>query len=90
MTATWQDDGLCREIGDALFFPDDEGARAHRYTDARAVCAACPVRSICLEDAMAREGNVTREYRAGLWGGLSPEQRANLAKARQASQEAAA
>lgn len=90
MTATWQDDGLCREVGDALFFPDDEGARAHRYTGARAICAKCPVQVECLDDAMSREGDATREYRAGLWGGLSPEQRANLAKTRRPPKGAAA
>lgn len=93
MSARWQDDALCREVGADLFFPadaDDGNYRTHRYTEAKAVCAACTVRQECLESAMAREGDTSHQYRGGLWGGLSPEQRAALAKVRQPNPGAAA
>lgn len=86
MTARWQDDAACRDIGWGLFLPldDDEGNQwnSNTYAPGKAVCAACPVRTDCLEDAMTREGDATHQYRSGLWGGLTPNQRARLARAR--------
>jgi len=73
----WQRYAHCRAAGAALFFPDEDGA--HSYSRARGVCAGCAVRAECLDDAMAREGDADHGGRAGLWGGLSPDQRAALA-----------
>lgn len=84
----WATDALCRQFDASLFFPpDDEDDRVGNgnpifYNEARAVCIRCPVRHQCLEDAMAREGNTSRGNRAGVWGGLSPGQRAALAAVR--------
>jgi WhiB family redox-sensing transcriptional regulator len=44
---------------------------------AKRVCADCPVRSSCLAEAMRVE---LQCYRYGIWGGLTPEERAELAK----------
>lgn len=93
MTARWQEDALCREVGAALFFPPDHqetNSRAHRYAEGKTLCARCLVRQACLDDAMTREGDVGHHYRTGLWGGLTPVERADLAHARQSAREAAA
>ena len=46
--------------------------RAER--EAKALCADCPIRNACLTWAIKHK----EEY--GIWGGLSPEERANLRK----------
>lgn len=93
MTDRWQDDAACRDIGWGLFLPlDDDDANqwnSNTYADGKAVCEVCPVRGDCLDDAMAREGDSAHQYRVGLWGGLTPNQRAVLAHQR-ADQGAAA
>jgi WhiB family redox-sensing transcriptional regulator len=81
LPTTWQDQATCRGEDPRLFIPADNGRTS--YSRGRAVCMRCPVRDACLTDAMTREGNAKAEDRAGLWGGLSPEQRANLARVRQ-------
>jgi WhiB family redox-sensing transcriptional regulator len=82
-TDGWKDDAACAGNDPRHFFPDDFGAAVVSYQRARAVCARCPVRSLCLDAAMDREGDDAPEDRSGMWGGLSPEQRAALARARQ-------
>ena len=77
----WQTRAACLGTDPSLFIPDDH-APSHSYARGRAVCMGCPARQACLDDAMAREGRAAARYRAGLWGGLSPEQRANLAAVR--------
>lgn len=67
----WTPFALCRGRTD-LFFPqvrERPERRARRETEARAVCAACPVLEPCREWARER-----REY--GFWGGESEEERA--------------
>lgn len=85
--AAWRDSASCREVGAEFFFapdPDEETDEDPLYSAARAraICARCPVRDQCLDDAMAREGTADRHSRAGVWGGLTPSQRAALARAR--------
>ncbi len=63
---TWHADAACASCADAVnFFP----TRGESARDAKAVCAACPVREPCLEFALA-----TR-MRFGVWGGLSERER---------------
>lgn len=62
----WQQDGLCRQVGGDLFFPEPGDGTT---SAAKRVCAACPVVSECLEYALA-----ARE-RWGVWGGLSERER---------------
>jgi WhiB family redox-sensing transcriptional regulator len=49
------------------------------YADARRICNACPVKSLCLDAAMAEEAEETLK-RQGMRGGLTPNERKRLAK----------
>jgi WhiB family redox-sensing transcriptional regulator len=69
----WMIDGLCRQVDGDLFYPDGMGGSVHFQTvKARKVCGNCPVRSECLDYALA-----TGE-RFGVWGGLSEDERRAL------------
>jgi hypothetical protein len=67
ISGTWQERAICREEVPDIFFPvcGDPG------TEARQVCARCPVRIHCLEYAIAKD-----EW--GIWGGLDRDQRRAL------------
>ena len=77
---SWREEALCAQVDPELFFPDS--MLPHAYAPAIRVCRICPVRENCLEDAMGREGAASSAYRGGVWGGLSPSQRATLARRR--------
>lgn len=47
---------------------------------ARAICATCPLRPQCLADAMREEGHADEWRRASVRGGLTPNERARLAR----------
>jgi WhiB family redox-sensing transcriptional regulator len=68
----WQQDAACRGADVSTFYhPDNERgvSRARREMRAKAICASCPVKAMCLAWALkARE-----PY--GVWGGLSVEER---------------
>jgi hypothetical protein len=80
MTATISDlleSGAC--VGqpvDLFFLPRGKPPPGRR--DGRQVCAVCPVRVACLEQQMVFEGDLERSARAGVWGGLLPQQRYDL------------
>jgi len=75
----WQDDALCGEVGEALFFPEKGGAGSSSHA-ARSVCAGCQVRRECLTDALEHMGDYgTGQH--GIWGGTSHDQREWLLKA---------
>ena len=68
MDADWMSEGKCNEIPPATFFPSDGvGVEV-----ARRVCVDCPVKSPCLEYALAHD------ERFGIWGGLSERERRRL------------
>ena len=46
----------------------------------KAVCGRCDVRTQCLEYAMKKETGVSSSWRSGIYGGLTPSQRAKLAR----------
>jgi len=86
--ADWRHDRACTDADSELFYPTehttstDPGKRAAAWAPARAICATCPVKKACLEDALGWEpGGVY--YRHGLRGGLDPRERANLVRSRQ-------
>lgn len=64
----WTGKAACADTGtDADFFPLDEDG--HDARPAKAVCAGCPVREVCL--AYALDWGMA----AGIWGGLSTRDR---------------
>lgn len=73
----WRKDALCARpdmtpLRD-LFFPlPGEKAKSRQ---AKQICAACPVRNECLDDALNVEGGCGHEKRHGIRGGLSPDGR---------------
>lgn len=71
-TETWQSKAACRVGGpnDPTWFPEKWG----RGTDAKQICASCPVQKDCLDYAMRHE------ERYGVWGGLNAKERWELLK----------
>lgn len=74
----WMSAGACRhpDIDPDTFFADGRGTDVHCYDEARRICNGCPVREECLSYAF-RHSIVH-----GVWGGLSPRERRQLAKTR--------
>lgn len=68
----WRLQAACRPLDSELFFPDRAVYGSGDVIRAKAVCRECPVRELCLQAAL--EG---RE-RVGIWGGLTPQERAQL------------
>lgn len=66
MNGDWRDQAACRTADPATFFPEPGGSAAA----AKAICAACPVRVPCAEFADATLA------KAGVWGGLTEDERA--------------
>jgi WhiB family redox-sensing transcriptional regulator len=66
----WQRDAACQGSSPELFFPLGHSplARAEAWA-ATQICKRCPVRTPCLEWAI-RHGE-----RAGVWGGMTAEER---------------
>lgn len=59
-------------------YDDPETYFAERAVgSALAACRTCPVRQQCLEEAMTAEGTLTAGSRFGIFGGLTPQQRAD-------------
>ena len=71
----WTVDALCAQMPGDLWFPE-KGANGTINSRVRALCAACPVQTQCLDTALANG------ERFGFWGGLSPEERKKLARQR--------
>ena len=69
---SWQDRAACAGTTMLLFFGRDgetQAEREARESEARAVCASCPVRSECLAYALRHS------VRYGIWGGLNEPER---------------
>lgn len=64
----WRDEGLCAQTDPGAFYPE----KGHSPKPAKKVCAACPVRALCLEYALVHD------ERFGVWGGLSERERRAL------------
>lgn len=55
-----------------MFFPEDvpDPVIRHQFTViAKAMCARCPVKTVCFEYALETD------QRHGIWGGTSPDER---------------
>ena len=71
MNTSWSYRAACRGLDPTVFFPaDDDEATA------KAVCAQCPVREVCLEHALGQ-----RE-RDGVWGGCTEKERRSIVRRR--------
>jgi len=73
LSTEWHDTAHCRGEAGRDFYPPFGGERKRervaREQRAKAVCAPCPVRSQCLEHAIASG------ERYGVWGGLTFDER---------------
>jgi len=69
-SVAWRDAAACREEDPDLFFPvSSQGPGRLQEQRAKEVCARCPVSRECLAWALAHE------QVAGVWGGLTEEER---------------
>ena len=85
----WQYNAACREhIDDDLWFLTTSRSNSDRYAAACAeavtICAGCPVRAACATVA------ITTRADDGVWGGLTPEDRATIRSAVAAGTKAGA
>jgi WhiB family redox-sensing transcriptional regulator len=71
---TWTAQAACRGTDTEIFFPVTPDEEA----EALSICATCPVRAQCLDDAIRN-----REI-YGIWGGTTPEQRRRIRRERAA------
>ena len=76
----WGAQALCTASDPEIFFPPSDSPA----TEARQICAQCPVRGRCLAYAVAAD------ERFGIWGGLNPQERRNLRRQLQRRNTAAA
>jgi WhiB family transcriptional regulator, redox-sensing transcriptional regulator len=81
---TWRDDAACKGADTDLFHPPFQsgGKTAGAVAYAKSFCGRCTVRQDCLGFAL----RVDRDFGVmpGVWGGMTPGERARLA-ARRAS-----
>jgi WhiB family redox-sensing transcriptional regulator len=78
----WEDDAACRGMDTEAFYTSGSGPVR---TEARAVCARCPVTAECLDYVMSIEGyTLTRHQRHGVWAGTSEHDRVEIARRRRA------
>lgn len=88
----WRSRAVCRGLNDDPFFPTPGDTSGANY--AKSICATCPVRRACLDDALQAEGGRAKDNRFGVRGGKTTSQRYSLyvtaRKTRQAAEQAAA
>jgi hypothetical protein len=66
----WQQRAACRDVADPdVFFPEPGQAGRRAATEARQMCARCPVADACRAYAAAHDEHF------GIWGGQSENQR---------------
>lgn len=74
----WRHRAACIGEDPELFFPIGSTGQALEQVDAaKAVCTRCPVTDECLEWALETNQD------AGVWGGLSEDERRSLRRSRQ-------
>ena len=77
---SWRDRARCRAEDPELFFPiGPSGPAMKQLNKAKAVCRRCPVVVDCLTWALATGQS------AGVWGGLSEDERRELRRTTAAS-----
>lgn len=74
----WRSNAACTTEDPELFFPiGTTGPAVDQASEAKKICARCDVREECLEFALATNQD------AGVWGGLTEDERRTLKRARQ-------
>jgi WhiB family redox-sensing transcriptional regulator len=68
LVGAWAARASCTDTGPGIFFPP----HGDPATEARQICARCPVRDDCLAYAL------DADERYGIWGGLDPDERRSL------------
>jgi WhiB family redox-sensing transcriptional regulator len=71
----WQLEAACAGLDTSIFYQADNERGAsvrRREARAKAICATCPVIDICLRTALRNNEPF------GVWGGMSPDERARL------------
>lgn len=77
----WQKNAACRHLDPDLFFPEGTlGGALLQIREAKRVCGGCPVRVPCLRWAL------TTGQDAGIWGGMTEEERRRVARSRSLGQ----
>ena len=74
----WVEDGLCSRSDPNAWYPDAVKGRAAALVQeflAKSICQGCPVRTQCLDYAVAN-----REA-FGIWGGMTAQERRHLSEA---------
>lgn len=71
----WRAGAACGTADPDLFFPEPN-VPAVRIAEAKAICAGCPVRQTCLDEALRTND------REAICGGLTPEEREQLLSSR--------
>lgn len=68
----WRTRALCVDVDPETFYPLDLATTAQAVQRAKRICAACPVQTACLLDAMAGEDPARRW---GVIGATTPDER---------------
>jgi WhiB family transcriptional regulator, redox-sensing transcriptional regulator len=79
--ARWTTGQACRPQDLELFFPIGKGGRygdPGRDDAAKAICARCDIRTLCLVKALEEEAGGGERF--GIRGGLNEDERAELAE----------
>jgi WhiB family transcriptional regulator, redox-sensing transcriptional regulator len=70
---SWQQQGSCQGYPTEVFFPEGRGHRLRRREEqAKRICRDCPVIALCRDYAL----RAPEAY--GIWGALTPRERARL------------
>jgi WhiB family redox-sensing transcriptional regulator len=70
----WRDRAACRNANPELFFPDDKRPSRAQVMAAKLICGGCPVSATCLSWALSSG------QEAGIWGGLTEDERRRLSR----------
>jgi WhiB family transcriptional regulator, redox-sensing transcriptional regulator len=76
----WRDEGECRGLDPAVFYPDEDDEIA--VDMAKAICESCPVLDACREHAIARREKL------GIWGATTWRERRRIIRRRRAQRVA--
>jgi WhiB family transcriptional regulator, redox-sensing transcriptional regulator len=75
MSLSWRQNSACRGVDPGIFYP----AAEEEADVAKAICAQCSVRQLCLEYAL------THRERDGVWGAATEKERRRILRQRRKS-----